>query len=184
MKLAQTMSQSPAPQLQIIDDFLPDPTGLFATLRDTVTWDTSMSARLTASFGVPYNYAQMVYPARPMPPALTPVIAQLREALGITFNNCLLNYYKTGQNKLGFHADETNNLQPETGIAIVSVGSPRKITFRSRNNKAIWTAYTLQPGSMLYMGIDVQHQWVHAIKKQKGVGPRISLTWRAFKDRT
>jgi hypothetical protein len=28
----------------------------------------------------------------------------------------------------------------------------------------------------------VQEDWFHAINRQKGVGPRISLTWRLFKD--
>lgn len=168
--------------LRIDDDFIADQMTLFNTLRDTIAWEGSMAARRTASFGVPYNYAQMTYPAVPMHSALVPVVEQLYAALGVRFNNCLLNFYETGRSKMGFHADDTTNLQPGTGVAIVSLGYPRRLTYRTKADKTVQKAFMLQPGSMLYMGSDVQDQWVHAIKKQKGVGPRISLTWRAFND--
>lgn len=169
-------------ELLIEDEFLSDQMTLFNTLRHDVKWEGSMAARRTASFGVPYNYAQMTYPAVPMHPALVSVVEQLHERLGVRFNNCLLNFYETGKSKMGFHADDTTNLQASTGVAIVSLGYPRKITYRTKADKAIQQSFTLQPGSVLYMGSQVQAAWVHAIKKQKDVGPRISLTWRAFNE--
>lgn len=168
------------PELLIIDDFLPDQMVLFDILRETISWEGSMAARRTASFGVPYNYAQMRYPALPMHPALELVVTRLKKTLGVEFNNCLLNFYETGRSKMGFHADDTTDLQPGTGVAIVSVGYPRKLTYRSKTNPEVQHAFLLPPGSVLYMGSEVQDNWVHAIKRQKGVGPRISLTWRAF----
>jgi alkylated DNA repair dioxygenase AlkB len=168
------------PKLLIIDDFLSDQMMLFNTLRETIPWEGSMAARRTASFGVPYNYAQMRYPAVPMHPALKPVVIKLKQTLNVEFNNCLLNFYETGRSKMGFHADDTTELQPGTGVAIVSVGYPRKLTYRSKKNPEVQHAFLLPPGSVLYMGSEVQDNWVHAIKRQKGVGPRISLTWRAF----
>ncbi len=169
--------------LRIDNEFIVEQMTLFNRLRDTISWEGSMAARRTASFGVPYNYAQMTYPAVPMHAALVPVVEQLHAALGVRFNNCLLNFYETGQSKMGFHADDTSDLQPQTGVAIVSLGYPRKLTYRTKADKTVQKAFTLQPGSMLYMGSDVQDEWVHAIKKQKGVGPRISLTWRAFNEK-
>ncbi len=177
---AQSAAQPAQFELLIDDEFLSDQMGLFNQLRQSVRWEGSMAARRTASFGVPYNYAQMTYPAVPMHPALEPVVEQLYSALGVRFNNCLLNFYETGQSKMGFHADDTTDLQPGTGVVIISLGHPRKITYRSKADKALQHAFTLPPGSMLYMSSEVQAEWVHAIKKQKGVGPRISLTWRAF----
>jgi alkylated DNA repair dioxygenase AlkB len=173
---------STALDLLIIDNFLVDQMTIYNNLRTTIAWEGSMAARRTASFGVPYNYAQMVYPAVPMHSALVPVVEQLYDKLNVRFNNCLLNFYETGQSKMGFHADDTSNLQPGTGVAIVSLGYPRKITYRTKADKSIQQAFTLQPGSLLYMSSQVQDQWVHAIKKQKDVGPRISLTWRAFNE--
>ncbi len=180
---AQPTKAQPTPlELLIDDEFLADQMTLFDTLRNSVKWEGSMAARRTASFGVPYNYAQMTYPAVPMHEALVPVVNQLHAALGVRFNNCLLNFYETGRSKMGFHADDTSNLQPDTGVAIVSLGYPRKITYRTKIDKTIQHSFILPPGSMLYMGSHVQDEWVHAIKKQKDVGPRISLTWRAFNE--
>jgi alkylated DNA repair dioxygenase AlkB len=173
---------STALDLLIIDNFLVDQMTIYNNLRTTIAWEGSMAARRTASFGVPYNYAQMTYPAVPMHSALVPVVEQLYDKLNVCFNNCLLNFYETGQSKMGFHADDTSNLQPNTGVAIVSLGYPRKITYRTKADKTVQQAFTLQPGSLLYMSSQVQDQWVHAIKKQKDVGPRISLTWRAFNE--
>jgi alkylated DNA repair dioxygenase AlkB len=175
------INQSPIPNLTIVDDFLPQQDELFQILVKTIPWDTSMSARKTASFGVPYNYVQMTYAAAPMHPALIPVVDRLFDHLGIRFNNCLLNYYETGNNRMGYHADDTSGLVAGTGVSIVSIGNPRNITYRRRNNPDIRHKFNLKPGSLLYMESSVQDDWFHAINRQKGVGPRISLTWRLFR---
>jgi len=170
------------PDVLIEEGFWPAHAALFERLRDTVDWDRSMSARLTASFGRPYNYRQMVYAEAPMHEALVPVQAALAARLGIHFNNCLLNYYLDGSSKMGFHADEVDDLEPDSGVAIVSVGHPRRITFRRQDDKSARWARELPGGALLFMRHAVQADWVHAIKRQRGApGPRISLTWRAFR---
>lgn len=170
---------SDGPDILLDQVFFPRHKELFAQLLAEVTWDESMRARKTASFGQPYDYSQMSYVASEILLCLDEVIGCLKARLNITFNNCLLNYYETGQNTMGFHADETNGLQKGTGVAIVSLGSERTITFRSTDQKCL-VDYQLLPGSMLYMDDNVQRHWTHAIRKQKEVGPRISLTWRAI----
>jgi alkylated DNA repair dioxygenase AlkB len=89
-----------------------------------------MAARRTASFGRPYNYSNMQYPETLLPDSLHPIVELLNARLGIRFNNCLLNFYQTGDNSMGFHSDNTTGLVPGTGVAIVSLGSVRDITFR------------------------------------------------------
>ena len=173
------MFMSTHPDLLLVHDFFPDHAPLYETLLSTVAWDTSMAARQTASFGAPYNYSQMRYLATAMHPALLPVVTALCQRLQIRFNNCLLNYYASGENSMGFHADDTAGLQPGTGVAIVSLGNARDITFRSVIDHAIRHAYALAPGSLLYMNAAVQDAWQHAIARQPHAGPRISLTWRA-----
>lgn len=168
------------PDIEIDEAFLPNHGELFAHLVATVRWDDSMAARRTASFGRPYNYSQISYPEVPMFPALVPVADLLATRVGFQFNNCLLNYYETGENTMGFHSDDTTGLQPNTGVAIVSLGSVRNITYRNKETPAIEASFAIQPGSLLYMDDTVQTKWVHAIKKQKDAGARISLTWRAF----
>ena len=169
------------PEVLIKDNFLAEHAALFELLRKSIDWEESMAVRKTASFGVPYNYAQLSYPAVPMHAALLPVVAKLSEQLGIEFNNCLLNFYESGENTMGFHADDTTGLQANSGVAIVSLGSTRKITYRSKLIPTVRHAFDLAPGSLLYMNSAVQETWVHAIRKQRDVGARISLTWRAFR---
>lgn len=168
------------PKIEIQDDFLRDHGSLFSRLVSSIEWDDRMAARRTASFGRPYNYSQMDYPETEIPAELLPLIEYLYARLDVKFNNCLLNYYETGDNTMGFHSDDTTGLVRETGVAIVSLGSVRDITYRSKTNPEFQVSYALKPGSLLYMNDAVQQNWLHAIRRQKDAGPRISLTWRAF----
>ncbi len=153
---------------------------LFDELLRTVAWDESMQARKTASFGKPYDYSQMSYPPADLLPCLVELRDRLQQRLGVPLNNCLANYYETGENRMGYHADDTSGLIDGTGVAIVSLGSQRTISFREIGGDTR-VSYQLKPGSLLYMGADVQIAWKHAIKRQPGAGPRISLTWRAVR---
>jgi len=66
-------------------------------------------------------------------------------------------------------------------VAIVSLGSVREITYRSKEKHDHNVSYALNSGSLLYMDDAVQEAWLHAIEKVADAGPRVSLTWRAFK---
>lgn len=169
------------PPIEIEDAFYSDHEVLFKLLVTSIEWDDRMSARRTASFGRPYNYSQIDYPETPIPLELQTLLAMLDKRLHIKFNNCLLNYYETGDNTMGFHSDETTGLVSGTGVAIVSLGSTRDITYRSKTQPEIQQSFPLKPGSLLYMDDVVQENWMHAIKRQRDAGPRISLTWRAFR---
>ena len=82
---------------------------------------------------------------------------------------------------MGFHSDATDELAPGTGVAIVSLGAERSITFQSKPDKQIERSYPLKSGSLLYMSAEVQDSWKHAILKQAETGPKISLTFRQIK---
>jgi len=169
------------PEVLLVDDFFQQADALYATLRACVEWDTSMISRHTASFGEPYNYSQMRYAPRPLPPSLLAVSDRLAELLDISFNNCLLNLYLSGDSTMGFHRDETDGLLPGTGVAIVSLGAMRSLTFRRCDDHQVRCDFPLPAGSLLYMDAGVQDNWQHAVRKQKNVGPRMSLTWRAVR---
>ena len=168
------------PDLLLIDEFVPNHPELFEVLKTSVNWDKSMVVRYTASFGEPYNYSQMSYPAVSMHPLLIPLVEMLHEQLQIYFNNCLLNYYQSGDSTMGFHSDDTSQLQAGTGVAIISLGASRNITYRHKKNHDIRHSFMLTSGSLLYMNSAVQEEWMHGIRKQSHTSSRISLTWRAF----
>tara|TARA_R110002020_G_scaffold15684_10_gene56162 strand:+ start:4369 stop:4902 length:534 start_codon:yes stop_codon:yes gene_type:complete len=167
------------PNIVLDQHFYPRHTHLFSELLESVEWDERIQARKMASFGTPYDYSQLSYDVAEMLPCLVDVAECLKERLDISFNNCLLNLYETGKNTMGFHSDDISKLLPGTGVAIVSLGNERTITFRS-TDQLTYVDFTLKPGSLLYMDNNVQNNWMHAIKKQSSAQPRISLTWRAI----
>jgi alkylated DNA repair dioxygenase AlkB len=171
----------PRPDLLFIPDFLDEPDRHLRQLLETVTWDTRMRARRTASYGVAYNYSQIHYPATPLPAWAQRLGERLQPVIGFSANNCLLNLYEDGQSSMGFHSDECEVLEAGTGVAILSLGDSREIRFRSKADREHEVAWTLPSGSLLYMDQAVQDHWLHAIPRTEAAGPRISLTFRRLR---
>jgi len=151
---------------------------LYQSLLSDVDWDDRMQARRTACFGQPYEGSGVPYSPCPVHPLLIPVISRLSARLGYASNNCLLNYYPDGRSTMGFHSDATHNLQPDTGIVIVSLGAARELTFRHKQDLSLQVGYSLPHGSLFYMTQGTQDLWTHAVKRSNTPGGRISLTFR------
>lgn len=164
-----------------IENFIANPAELFDLLTTTVKWDERMIARKTASFGKAYNYSQMEYPYKEFLPALKLIIEELKPIIGFEANNCLINYYMDGRSKMGYHSDQTDILEENTGIAIVSVGETRTLKFRNIVDPDRCCSYELTGGSLIYMTQEVQALWQHAIPKSNTVNGRISLTFRQIR---
>jgi alkylated DNA repair dioxygenase AlkB len=153
-------------------------TKLYNQLRDRIEWDLRISARKTACFGLPYNYSGLTYEVQPMHPLLQPLCGQLEQTLGFEPNSCLVNFYEDGRDKMGFHSDEIDNLEDGTQIIIISLGTERKLSFRSKADYEQRLSYLLPHGSLLYMSQKTQEFWSHAIKRANVIDGRISLTFR------
>ncbi len=162
-----------------VADFWANGQTLFERLVKEVSWSSQIRARKVASFGVPYNYSGIVWPEQPMHEALVPIVEKLELRLGYAPNNCLLNYYPDGDSTMGYHFDSVGELEPETGISIVSLGSTRTISFRKEPDRKEVHELPLTSGSLLHMGGPMQSSWMHAIRKSENVSERrISLTFR------
>lgn len=161
-----------------IENFINNPEALFDYLSANVNWDERMSARKTASYGKAYNYSQMAYPYQDFLPGLQAIISQLKPVIGFEANNCLINYYADGNAKMGYHSDQTDILEPGTGIAIVSVGATRILKFRNINDPELFLTYELTAGSLVYMTQEIQKHWQHAIPRSATEQGRMSLTFR------
>lgn len=165
--------------IRLLTDFLVDSRSLYEHLAASVVWDTRIRARKSMSFGLPYNYSGTEWPAAPFPDAIVPVLARVAKVLGFEPNNCLANFYPTGDSTMGFHSDSTAELEPGTGVAVVSLGAERTITFRRANDKTASESYSLASGSLLWMCPEMQSDWRHAIlADSQATGGRISLTFR------
>ena len=166
------------PEIQLIENFVANPNNLFTELRDTTDWDERMRARKTASFGVSYDYSGITYPECEMHPNLIEICNKINSELGYLPNNCLLNFYPNGNSSMGYHSDSSEELLKGTGVAIISLGAERLISYKNKEDRELIYQYALKPGALLYMNDAVQQEWLHAIPKQEGVGERISLTFR------
>jgi alkylated DNA repair dioxygenase AlkB len=170
--------QNCAPKILYEERFALGADALFPRLVAETKWDHRMRARMTASFGRPYNYSGITYSETPMPPDLQRVCEAICDRVGFLPNNCLVNYYPDGTATMGFHHDSITDLEPATGVAIVSLGAARTLTFRRRDDRSISIGYVLSHGSLLYMPPEVQLEWEHGVRGEPGAAERISLTFR------
>lgn len=161
-----------------LDKFIENSLELYHFLLKNVNWDESMTARKTASYGKAYNYSQIEYPNQEFIPELQNIITEINPIIGFKPNNCLINFYKDGSSKMGYHSDQIDILQKNTGVAIVSLGETRQLKFRNIINPEETINYELATGSLFYMTQDIQKHWQHAIPKSTTENGRISLTFR------
>lgn len=159
--------------------FAPDADRLLDALQAEIEWTSMMRSRRTASMGVPYNYAGMVYPVAEWHPAVAALRPAIAARCGFSPTNCLLNWYPTGDHGLGWHADDVDILAPGTGIAIVSLGATRALHLRARGPDGFaYARVVLESGSLLLMSAAMQSEWQHSLPRVESATPRISLTFR------
>ena len=140
--------------------------------------------RLEAWHGDPgarYGYSGTELEPQPW----TPALQEIREALishrsDLNFNSVLGNWYRDGEDAMGWHSDDEKELGPEPVIASISLGDERRFLLRHRRRKELQThEITLESGSLLLMRGESQRAWRHSIPKtRRTVAPRINLTYR------
>jgi alkylated DNA repair dioxygenase AlkB len=114
-------------------------------------------------------------------PLLMELKLQVEQKCGLTFNACLLNFYHTGEEGMGWHSDNEKSLEEPIHIASLSFGAERRFDMKHQktgDKKSVM----LENGSLLLMKHPMQHYWKHALPKTKKVKePRINLTFRLMK---
>jgi alkylated DNA repair dioxygenase AlkB len=116
-----------------------------------------------------------------------PALERAREALsehyadelGEPFLTAGCCYYRDGNDSVAWHGDNLGRGRTnDTMVAIVSLGSPRRLSLRPRGGgQAIH--HLLGHGDLIVMGGSCQRTWEHAVlKTAKPVGPRISVQFR------
>lgn len=94
---------------------------------------------------------------------------------------CFLNYYDNEKNHIGWHADDSPEMDNERPIVIISLGAEREFWTCPKNNKENVTKMILGNGSACVMLPHMQESFFHRIPKAGfKCGPRISLTYRGY----
>jgi len=140
-----------------------------------------MQPRLTALMGddgMEYGYSGITMQPTPWSEETLAVKKKIESVCEEVFNVCLLNYYRHGQDSMGWHADDERELGRNPLIASLSLGDTRKFMLRNKADKKEKMTFLLEHGSLLLMGGDLQHRWQHQVPKTKHAQARINLTFR------
>ena len=172
-----------------------DATALYNTLLNELPWQsdivtlfgkTHITTRQIVWMGdtdADYQYSGHVRQTVPWSDIVFHVKQKIEQALaevGVTtnFNTCLLNYYPSGADGMGYHADDEKELGHQPVIASLSLGAARKFVFKHKKTQDKVELY-LESGQLVVMHGDTQNFWKHTITKTKTVDAgRISLTFR------
>ncbi|WP_201615168.1 alpha-ketoglutarate-dependent dioxygenase AlkB family protein [Psychrobacter sp. JCM 18902] len=137
---------------------------------------------------VSYHYSGQTRRAIPWSKQMLHVKRHIEQQLSssginVDFNSCLLNHYPSGEDGMGYHADDEKELGAQPIIASLSLGARRKFVFKHKTirqkNKPVKVELYLESGQLIVMHGDTQDFWMHTITKTKTVSSgRISLTFR------
>jgi alkylated DNA repair dioxygenase AlkB len=134
--------------------------------------------RLTGWYGDPggtYTYSRLRNEPVAWTPSLRRLRDELRDSLCIDVNSCLANWYRNGDDSMGWHSDR----EPELRDAIVSVTLGVERTFQLREGrKGPPLSVALPHGSLLVMTVASQHRYAHRVPKERCTGERLNLTFR------
>jgi alkylated DNA repair dioxygenase AlkB len=179
----------PNTNIQLYSDFV-DKKDCFALLEKEVDWlekeiilfgKKIMQPRLVSFYGdqnVSYKYSGQTINALPWISLLRGLKEKVELASNTSFNSCLLNYYRDGNDSMGWHQDNEKELGENPIIASVSFGGQRVFKLKHIDLE-IKKDIVLTNGSLLIMAGSTQHFYKHAIlKTKKSVLPRINLTFR------
>jgi alkylated DNA repair dioxygenase AlkB len=163
---------------------------LFRLLRDETDWiqpqirmfgkwvDQPRLMSWQAVDDLKYSYSGITLNPRPFSSVVSQIASKIQQKTGVSFNSVLINYYRNGQDSMGWHADDEPELGADPIIASVSLGEARDFLLRHNTRKELNLKLPLPSGSLLLMGKGIQKNWKHALPKRKHAGPRINLTFR------
>lgn len=135
------------------------------------------------------------------PPILKDLRNYISALCGCQFDTALLNFYRDGEDCIGWHADDEaiyGGKSDAKSIVGVSFGAEREFQIRPKPSKRNppqpisksrdKLSITLRSGSVIVMGGAMQQHWQHSVPQRKRVSsPRVSVTFRkvsSFADTT
>ncbi|RJG14066.1 alpha-ketoglutarate-dependent dioxygenase AlkB [Pseudomonas cavernicola] len=141
--------------------------------------------RLLAWYGdaeAGYRYSGLIHQPLPWTPLLAEIRLQVQAAVGQRLNGVLLNYYRDGQDSMGWHSDDEPELGANPLIASLNLGGTRRFDLRRNGQTRIEHSLELGHGSLLVMAGATQHYWQHQVAKtRKACAPRLNLTFRLIR---
>ena len=163
---------------------------LFDALLSEVAWSNREAPRdecFMAGAELEYTYGKgftRTYASLEFHPAVKSLMDKMNSELGTEYNVCFLNYYKSEREHLGWHADDSPEMDEGHPIAVISFGAERYIWHKDKEYKGVIPEEDkclLERGSLFIMPAGFQANNLHKIPKHdRKCGGRISLTFRKY----
>jgi alkylated DNA repair dioxygenase AlkB len=165
-----------------IPNFISKPNLMFEKLKADLNWvrrdSTPRSEYYINDFNVPYTYGrgrgEREYQPQVSHELIESIRQQLFELTQCRFEVCFLNKYSDQSDHLGWHSDDSPEMDDNRPIAIISLGA-------HMDDKKAEERLKLENGSLCLMHAGMQDTHLHRIPKAGFVcGERISLTFRGY----
>ncbi len=164
---------------------------LYSYLSDNMLWLQEeirifgrwiMQPRLTSLYGdegLSYTYSGRTMYAQPWDEQLFIMKQRIEQYSGYTFNTVLGNWYRNGQDSMGYHADDEPVFGENPVVASLTLGAVRNFDLKMKDGTGEKIRLGLESGSLLMMSGALQHNYVHQLPKTAKVNEgRINLTFR------
>ena len=136
-----------------------------------------------ASEGIQYRYSGTLHSGCGWPAWFQPLLNRVNDTCTCEFNGCLLNLYRHGEDRMGWHADDEPEIDQRAPIASLSLGATRDFQLRHRNIPQRRMSVPLADGDLLVMHPGCQSRWMHCVPQRRKVQTmRINLTFRRFQN--
>ncbi|MDA9983358.1 alpha-ketoglutarate-dependent dioxygenase AlkB [Gammaproteobacteria bacterium] len=142
--------------------------------------------------GMSYRFSGVTVYARPWIPILLDLKEIITERSDFKPNFVLVNYYRSGNDYIGWHSDDEKDMGEFPEVVSLSLGARRDFQFRHkksfRNTKEYRELETitmpLEHGSLLIMKHPTNQNWKHQLPKRArrttDQSGRLNLTWRVM----
>lgn len=151
----------------------------FDALVQGVDWMRQRRPMYDRIVDVPRLQAYYALDALPAQLPLGAMLARVQELTPAPYNSVGLNLYRDGRDSVAMHGDKQHMLRPHQPIALISLGSTRRMQIRARDGARKSVALDLAPGSLLVMSHASQTTHEHGIPKTaRPAAPRMSVVFR------
>jgi alkylated DNA repair dioxygenase AlkB len=169
--------------LDVVPGWLRGADALFERLARSVPWQAERRWMYDQVVAVPRLLCHYGRDDRLPDPALEEARRALDACYGPELGESLctagLCLYRDGQDSVAWHGDNSGRRVRETIVAIVSLGNPRALLLRPRQETGQVHRFLVGHGDLLVMGGTCQRTWQHAVPKTtRPAGPRISVQFR------
>ena len=135
-------------------------------------WESVKSGKITKNSAIPIGRCV----------AIESLMVRLNEHLNADFNSCLVSYYPNGRSGIRIHDDFEHVLDNNHPIAVVTMGTERKVEFYDNYqlaSEAPIKTVRAKNGSLYVMGSKCQEYFRHKVPAQKEITKlRFCLSFR------